>query len=470
MDAILRSYNNEAFYVGQSDYVIPANPADYLTEEFYIPETGAPIVLHSEQYDVLSAMSEREHGAFRYDTWVYAAPKKSGKTAIAAGIAQWQTERISDGEIYIVGNDLKQADNRMNQALRYSVRHNPRMTNWRIIRNTIFAPNGTRAEAIPVDPSGEAGSNPTGIFWTEVWGARHQKHVELWSEMTLSPTRGGDTFKLLESYAGYRGESVILERIYDQVVKPEYKIPGLPECYARGPVFVYWCTRRIMPWQNDEQSKKYYHSQALDKHPDEFRRMHNNEWVDSTAIFVPGEWWDACQQPLPEWDLRDLVIGVDAAVTNDCFAIVAVSRHGQQLAVRYCQVWTPPKGGEIDFAQPEAELRRLCRDYKVIQVAYDKTELQDMAQRLRRDKVAWLKKFDQGDARASADKQLYDLIRDRRILHSNESDLATHIKNADADINKHENRLRLVKRNEDLKIDAAVALSMACSEALRLNL
>lgn len=453
-----------------TEYQPPDNPADYLEAEFYIPETGAPIALHPEQRLVLEAMSQRENGAFKYMTWLYSAPKKSGKTAIGAGLALWQAERIPNGEIYIVGNDLKQADNRMNQAIRYCVQHNPRMADWKVIRNTIYLPNGTRIEAVPVDPAGEAGANPTGIFWTETWGARQRKHEDMWSEMVLSPTRAGDTFKFVESYAGFRGESIVLERLYDGVVKPDYALSGLPECYAHGPLFAYWCTRRIMPWMLNEQAKVYYHSEALDKHPDEMRRVHGNEWVDSTAVFVPGEWWDACQQPLPTWERQALVLGVDAAVTSDCFAIVGITRHGDNLVVRYSQVWTPPKGGEIDFTEPEAELRRLCQQYNVIQIAYDKTELQDMAQRLRRDKVTWLKKFDQGMARAAADKQLYDCIRDRRILHSGEAELTAHIKNANADINKHENRMRLIKRAEHLKIDAAVALSMATHEALRLNL
>lgn len=454
-----------------SDYVPPDNPADYMEAEFYIPETGAPIVLETEQRQVLKAMSARDGDTFKYMTWLYSAPKKSGKTAIGAALALWQAERIANGEIYIVGNDLKQADTRMNQAIRYSVQHNPRTVGWKVIRNTIYTPNGTRIEAVPVDPAGEAGANPTGIFWTEAWGARLRKHQEMWSEMVLSPTRAGDTFKFVESYAGFRGDSVVLERLFNNVVKPEHAIAGLPECYHHGPLFAYWCTRRIMPWQRGQLARVYYHQEEIDKHPDEMRRVHGNEWVDSTSVFVPVEWWNACQQPLPALlDKQPWVIGVDAAVTSDCFAIVGVTRNENEVAVRYCNIWQPPKDGEIDFAEPEAELRRLCAEHNVVQIAYDKTELQDMAQRLRRDGVSWLKKFDQGAARASADKQLYDCIRERRILHSGEPGLTEHIKNADADINKHENRMRLIKRAENLKIDAAVALSMAVHEALRLNL
>lgn len=451
-------------------YQPPDNPADYLETEFYIPETGQSIVLHPEQRQVLEAMAAQDDGAFRYLTWLYSAPKKSGKTAIGAGLALWQAERIPNGEIYIVGNDLKQADNRMNQAIRYCVKHNPRMQDWKVIRNTIVCGNGTRIEAVPVDPAGEAGANPTGIFWTEAWGARQTKHQEMWSEMVLSPTRPGQTFKFVESYAGFRGQSVVLERLFDNVVKDDYALPGLPECYANGPLFAYWCTRRIMPWMVGDHARVYYHQEALDKHPVEFDRVHGNIWAESTQRFVPGEWWDSCAQPLPDWEREGLIIGVDAAVTNDCFAIVGITRHDQNIAIRYSRVWYPPKGGEIDFLECETELRRLCRDYRVLQIAYDKTELQDMAQRLRRDKVTWLHKFDQGTTRAAADKMLYDCIRDKRIIHQNEPDLSAHIKNADADINKTENRMRLIKRNENLKIDAAVALSMATHEALRLNL
>jgi phage terminase large subunit-like protein len=299
-------------------------------------------------------------------------------------------------------------------------------------------------------------------------------------ELTISPNKHGHAQRWIDTYAGYEGESPILEPLYDIGVKQGQRVDcsytdddgnfhdlSHVECYRNGSLFATWVTQPLFSWQTPE----YYAAQARELTPDQFARMHRNQWVSSSQAFIPYEWWEACRgEPVPMDSNTSLVIGVDAAVTNDCFAIVVVSRHDLQIAVRYVQIWKPPQGGEIDFSEPEAEIRRLCREYKVVQVAYDKTELQDMVQRMRRDKVAWFRKFDQGNERASADKALYDRIRDRRIIHRGEADLNEHIRNANADINKAENKLRLVKRSTTLKIDAAVALSMACSEAMRLNL
>lgn len=430
----------------------------------YIPETGKPIELHPEQQVVIRAMFRRDERGFLYSTMVYSSIKKSAKTTIGAGLALWQAYRIANGEIYIVGNDLKQADNRMNKAIRYCIENNPQMADAKITRLTTSLPNGTRIEAVPVDAAGEAGSNPTGIFWTEAWGAKKKKHEEMWSEMALSPTRQGESFKLVESYAGHIGESLILERLHKAVVKPENKLDDSisPELYVHGRTIVYWNTRRYLFWQID--NKEYYEQEELEKSPQEFRRQHHNEWTSSEDVFVPIEWWRACQGELPSLgQYQSVVVGLDAAVSNDCFAINAIFRNEEQTFVLYNRVWYPPPKGQIDFSQPEAEIRRLAQDYNVVEFAYDPYQLHDMATRLRRDGVGHFREFNQGQDRLKADKRLYDTIRDRKIVHSGEPDLFEHVRNANQ--KSDGDKLRIIKRSEDLKIDACVALSMANERA-----
>lgn len=83
----------------------------------------------------------------------------------------------------------------------------------------------------------------------------------------------------------------------------------------------------------------------------------------------------------------------------------------------------------------------------------------------------WCRKFSQFAAREIADKQLYDLIRDRRIAHTGNDEVAQHLRNASAKIAKDEDtKLRIIKQSSSTKIDLAVALSMASSECLRLAL
>ena len=480
LDAIV-----DAVFAPPPDTLTYDNPADFIEQELYIPETGAPMQLHPEQRAVLEAMAVRAAGKFLFSTWLFSMPKKSAKTTIGAGVALWQAWRVPDGEIYIIGNDLKQADNRMAQAIRYCVEHNPRMRQRVTVttsKYTIRLDNGTKIESIPVDPRGEAGMNPTGLFWTEAWGAKGSRAKLLWTEAALSPTRAGDSFKFVESYAGFNGESEVLELLYEGVVKNGQPHPVVPELYTNGASIAYWCTRRYLPWQTSESGQAYYRQEAIEKPPSEFDRIHNNKWSSASEAFVPVEWWDACRvEPLPP--LRPgqgLVLALDAAVDSDCFGIVGVSkdtgRHGQTIpTVRYVRKWTPPTGGKIRFSNPhdpddretpEGELRHLCRSHRIECIAYDPYQLEEFAQRL--SDLAFFEAFNQNAPRLVADKQLYDVIREARIQHGGDPDLRDHIQNANR--KPDGDKLRIVKRTTALKIDLCVALSMAVDRVLYYNL
>lgn len=147
-----------------------------------------------------------------------------------------------------------------------------------------------------------------------------------------------------------------------------------------------------------------------------------------------------------------------------------------QVLTIYIQRWVPPIGGKIDFQGteekpgPERVIRRLIREYNVVQASYDAHELHDMMTRLAREEVCWFRPFDQGEKRLLADSQMRGLIRDRRFWHRGERELREHVQNADAKIDKEESKLRIVKREDSLKIDVLVAASMGSFETLRLNL
>ena len=440
---------------------------EFIQREMVIPETGKPLELHPEQAAVLQAMSSRDaNGDFNYSLWLYSAPKKSGKTTVGAAVALWQALQVPDGQVYIIGNDQKQADNRMMEAIRYAIDHNPRLkARARIVRYTVYLDNGTRLESIPVDPRGEAGMNPTGLFWTEAWGAMGTRPEMLWSEAALSPTRVGKSFKFVESYAGYSGQSLILERLYESIIKGGAPHASVPELYTNGASIGYWSTRPIMSWQLDNPD--YYTQEAATLTPSEFARMHRNQWSASSETFIPIEWWDACKVELSPLERRGVVIGIDAAVENDCFAIVVVSVNAGKPQVRYCRIWTPPKDGQINFAEIEDELLRLFQVYNVVEVAYDPYQMASMSQRLS-DNVFW-NPFAQSSPRLVADKMLFDFIRDRRIEHDGAfPELRQHIANADR--KPEEDKLRLIKRVQSGKIDGAVALSMAVNRAVYYNL
>jgi len=303
----------------------------------------------------------------------------------------------------------------------------------------------------------------------------------------------------VETYAGFQGESDLLEGLYE-LGKAGHELNayelGDLSAFAEAPnwdslvpcwvneaagLFMYWDSGlmcRRMPWQRGEKGEQYYREQEATLTPNQFRRLHWNEWVGAESEFIPIEWWDACldAHPLIPGEKTPLVIMVDASVTGDCTALTVVSRHQKDnVCERLTRVWIPADqpGAKMDYETTVTPVvDGLIRDYNVVEVGYDPYQLHHWAQEQRKKTpAAWYREFGQGEERALADKRLYDLIRDKRVHHSGNPQLREHIQNCVAKIPKGEdNKLRLEKKGASRKIDGAVALSMACAECLRLNL
>jgi hypothetical protein len=198
------------------------------------------------------------------------------------------------------------------------------------------------------------------------------------------------------------------------------------------------------------------------------------EDIDDAERFLASmSWWDACYEELPPLTNHEpMVIALDAGVSSDSFGLVAVTRHPTRrgdIAVRHVQEWRPV-GGKIDYQYPESTLRALIASWDVVQVCYDPYQLHDMMTRIKNEGVVYVSPFAQGGERLEADRQLYDLIMQRRLAHPGDPALRAHIDHANKKPDPETRRLRLWKRVDSLKIDLAVCLSMAAYRCLNLNL
>lgn len=213
----------------------------------------------------------------------------------------------------------------------------------------------------------------------------------------------------------------------------------------------------------------------------EARQYLEAEWEDISDIekFVNLIWWDSNREELPGLTRSEpMVLALDAATGGesstlaDCFAIVGVTRHPhrkQDIAVRYCGIYQPQQGQLLDYEPIEQEVRRLCKEFSVIEVTFDPTQLHDMTQRMQREGIALFKRFNQGQERLVADKDLQNLIASRRVSHDGNPLLRTHIDNAY--VKKYgTDGVRIVKRTASLKVDGTVALSMGTNRCLYYNL
>lgn len=459
---------------------------DWIEKYFYVPELRGPIKLARYQKAVLNeAFSKDENGLFKYSTIIWSDIKKSIKSCIAAAVALRIAYGTEWASCYAIANDLKQADSRVGYYMRRAIELNPTLRSTCNIRNfKIELPNHSFIESIPIDPTGEAGSNADLVIFSELWGAHEDVKTRMWTEMTTPPNKFGKALRWVETYAGYSGESLLLEQLYEACVKQgewlDLGIPDLPVYVNRpGRILCMWNNTPRLSWQRSD----YYAEQEQILPPNEFLRVHRNQWVSSTQEFIPKDWWDACyygaqgMAAMPEMDKHTpCVFGVDAGVSNDHFGIVGVHRLGKTLVPFYAQEWIPPKNGKLDFRLPEAEIRKLAKKHNVVEWAYDEYQLHDMTTRLRREGVGYFRPFPQGQGqrqapgRPIADKLLYDVIQQRRLIHDGNPVLTEHVLNANAQVEGRHERLMLVKRSPFHKIDCAVALSMASAEALRLNI
>lgn len=330
---------------------------------------------------------------------------------------------------------------------------------------TIAWSNGSRMMAFPATKS--AGSSFTGSWAILDEFAKMQFAEELYTSVKPTIDDGGR----ITIISTANGEGNRFHKLWQGAEK---------NANSFTPIFLPWHARpsRTPEWYARTEAdavSSAHHRQEYPSVPSEaFSVVGEERFLPSMAL------WDNCQEVLPALNAREpIVIALDAGIMNDSFAMEGVTRHPHRpddVASRLTMEWRPPPGKEIDFEGTEDNsgplrfLRALGERCNIVQVAFDPYELRYVSQQLRREGKFWLKEFPQGPQRLEADKQLLDLITHRRLAHDGNAALRRHIDNANRKPDNESRKLRIVKREAGLKIDLAVALSMASYECLRLSL
>lgn len=464
------------------------DPITWIPKNFYLYDTHEKFEFFPIQEKAIRIALEREpDGAFTYQTVLWSWIKKSAKSTVIAAIAHWMATNKPHAQVALIANDLRQAQSRVGFYLRKNIElaHDigkedqdidPSIFDIRLPRRETEAieyPNGSVIEMLPTDPKGEAGGNHDLLVYSELWGWSSQAHQDMWAEMTISPTKYGRAQRWIDTYAGFSGESPVLEFLYEQVVNDENCIDPEYQFYAnkRSKIFATWVTKARFPWQTDA----YYAEQRSTLTDNQFRRMHENQWVTSEQAFLPDmKWWtrlkDTNMPPLTKY--TPMVVAIDAGTDSDCFAIVGVTidprrKDDRCTLVRYVRVWYPDQTQTDIFSEPVAELRRLARDYDVWQFTYDPWQMKYLAGQLKDEGLGSFEPFTQlSGERNEADKLLFDMIREGRIRHPGHPDLDEHMANANREEGRADQRIRITQRSERLKNDAVIALSMANKRAL----
>jgi phage terminase large subunit-like protein len=444
-----------------------SDPVKFIETVLHNPETGKPFQLLAAERDFLAhAFTFDADGRLLYQEMVFAAIKKSGKTGFAAmfmlAMLLLFGDRFAEG--YCIANDLEQAASRVFQAAKRIVEASPllkrdaRVTADKI---TFAAFHGATIAAVACDYTGMAGANPTISVFDELWGYVSENSRRLWDEMVPPPTRKV-TCRLTVTYAGFSGESVLLEELNRRgLAQPEVG----RSLRAGDGLLMAWHHEPIAPWQTEAWIAEMRRSLR----PSQFLRMIENRFVTSESSFVDMVKWDACVDPNATPVFADnnlpVFIGVDASVKHDSTAIVAVTPlPDKRVRLVMHRIFQPTPDAPLDFeATVEATLIDLCNRFAVRSIRFDPYQMQAVAQRLQKRGLP-VQEFPQTVPNLTiASQGLWELIESRGLILY--PDAAMRLAASRAIAIETARGWRIAKEKQSHKIDVIVALGMAAHVA-----
>lgn len=452
-------------------------PLTQWAEHFIILPSGDPIRFEDHQKRVLDHCFAFDKGRrLPYSVIVYSCPKKSGKTTLNAIVMDYWAFNIEPpNEIITVANKRDQAIARGFKEAKGFLTRNPVLSTEAVgmTGNQITLRNGSTILAIPNDFSGEAGSNHGLTTWDELWGFVTERDRRLYEELTPVPTRKA-SIRFISTYAGFEGESALLEDLYHQVFDEQGNVKdGIQKplgedfpAYAKGELFMYWDHVPRMPWQNPE----YYESQKQQLRLNTFLRLHENRWVSSESGLFDMDKWDACvdaehSPPLPDKSIH-LWVGVDASVKKDRSAVVSIYKDGNKVKLGPKRFWQPTAEDPMDLEETmEAYLLELHSGYSLNSVKYDPFQFHRSATTLAKKGLP-MQEYPQTTTNLTEIGQnLYDLVEYGNIVLYPCKDMRYE---ATCSIGKETGRgVRIVKEKSTQKIDQIVSLAMAALDAVK---
>jgi phage terminase large subunit-like protein len=452
------------------------NPVAFFDAFIRRNELNQPFKLFPHQREIMRlAFAFDQEGCLPWDTIIWSCPKKSGKTTINGGLTTWWSyTQEAPNECLILANDGEQAASRVFRSVTWIIRSNEELSSSARLETTkITLSNGSLLPWLTCDYSGVAGSNHGLTSWDELWGYVSEGSRRLWEELTPVPTRR-NSIRLISTYSGFENESKLLRELYLLGVGPDEHPDGQGErLHSTLPIygnraariFCYWDHEPRMPWQ----TPRYYETQRQNLRPNTYLRLHENRWTVSESRFLMPELWDACVSPdlrpiLPTRDIS-LMLGVDGSIKHDYAAVVGVARIDHRVQLILHRVWKPSAAEPLDLeATIEAFLREVCDQYRVVRILCDPYQLHRSITTLKEAGLP-IEEFPQTTGNTTKmGTGLYDLIKGRNIRMYPNEELREQALNCVAV--ETAQGFRLAKEKASKKIDAIVALSMACVAAL----
>ncbi|WP_205910346.1 terminase TerL endonuclease subunit [Rhizobium sp. FKL33] len=432
----------------------------------------------------------------------------SRKTALAAAIVLLCTfgpERIPGGLIQSAAFARKQARELfeevsliVSQDARYKRKAQIRDYKSQIVNKDIRA----RYEAISSEGLGHHGSTPNVVIADELHAWKTEKHRELWRVLSSAADKTNNSLTVVLTTAGSGQETLAYKEVFaakriqtGELTDP-HTLPIIFEASADADWRDEDLWHKLLPGLADG----YPSLQALRERKikaeysiierEILQQLYLGVWQNQSASpFVDMVIYDRCGSLPIDYEAlkgRPCFLGVDLSQVSDLTAIVAawptddggyiirpwffcpqdvIEQKSRLEGVNYVE-WakrgliTPTPGAAIDYDFVEAEIRRICADHDVRQIAFDPWRAQKTQQNLLEDDLPVVD-FRQGFISMSPACDVVEkAILDGKFYHAGNPVLRWNFDNVAVVKDASGNR-KFDKSKARDKIDGAVAALMA---------
>lgn len=438
-------------------------------------------------------------------------PRGNRKTSLAAGLALLHTigpERVPGGEAIFAASDKKQAAIGFREAQGITTTDRKIRDGVRIhdainaAKRISLKKDGTFLETISCDAGTQHGRTPNFVLADELhaWKKR-----DLWDVLRTGLTKVPGSLLIVATTAGRGQENIAAEivsyarKVAKGEILNEAFLPILFEADASAD----WQDEALWHAVNpgleygypDIEGLRDMAREAKDRPSDRdaFRQLHLNVWLDhSESPFVDMAIYDAGNRPIELERLKGQPcwLAVDLSSNSDLTVIVACFRDGDDgyiiVPYYFCPadnlrgradldgvpypLWaeqgfiTPTPGNVVDFRAVEDNVRALCEQFDVREIAFDPHLARNMLNNLTEAGYPAIEMRQGWITMAPAIKELERSIIGRTLIHGGHPVLRWNFENIAVETDKAGNKSFHKGKSKD-RIDGAQAAAMAVSRA-----
>lgn len=456
---------------------------------------------------------KRADGTRLYRLVYVEAPRKCGKTSLAANIALKLAHDDNEAapEVYFAAYDRDQAALCFNTA-RYIVERDPELSPATVVYNSrqemkLRENSGGFMKVVSKESGKLFGINLHAAIFDELFT---QKTRDLWDALTTSEGSRDQSLIFAISTAGWDQLSVCYEQheLTRQISEGVVQDESFLGVVFGAPMDADWTTEEVWKQANPSLGEKsqgatvdieYYrrkYTKAANQPTEQnaFRTLLLSQWVGQAERMIDMEAWDACARSTEEGIGMKAFGGLDLSATTDLTSFVVVAgRDEPEFIFPYCflpkdgiaerekqdrvpyREWanmgalTLTPGKTVDYEAVKAAIADAALKFDLVDVGFDKWNATHLTAELEDDGLTMWQVGQGILAMSPPTKELLRLVVERKFAHGGHPVMRWCASNV-APRRDHADNLKIDKERSAHRVDPMVALVMALDGWMRRGL